>query len=291
MWWEWGSSCTGTRPRRLLIVPQNVDVVRPYLVGEDLNGRPDASPSRWVIDFRDWPEERARTYEQPFGGSPSSFAQSGPRSTDAAHRERWWQFGDKRPLLYRTIDSLERCIAITLVSKVLQPMFVPTGIVYAHKLGVFAYDDDGHFGLLSSGFHWSWAVAHTSTLGAAPNYSPTDAFETFRPAGAYGWGWRHRRRTEYPSWPIDAGPPGGSYEDLQSGARPRREGRRYRAPSGAPRTASTTPFATHTAGPISTSATDSTKRSLVSRFTFAPGPARRCSTGCWSSITIGTRER
>ncbi len=42
--------------------PRNADVVRPYLVGEDLNQRPDGSPSRWVIDFRDWPEERAREY-------------------------------------------------------------------------------------------------------------------------------------------------------------------------------------------------------------------------------------
>ena len=31
--------------------PVNAGVIRPYLVGEDLNSRPDGSPSRWVIDF------------------------------------------------------------------------------------------------------------------------------------------------------------------------------------------------------------------------------------------------
>lgn len=35
--------------------PKNADVLFPYLNGEDLNSRPDQSPSRWVINFRDWP--------------------------------------------------------------------------------------------------------------------------------------------------------------------------------------------------------------------------------------------
>jgi hypothetical protein len=35
--------------------PRNKDVLYPYLNGEDLNSRPDQSPSRWVINFHDWP--------------------------------------------------------------------------------------------------------------------------------------------------------------------------------------------------------------------------------------------
>lgn len=158
---------------------KNVDVVRPYLVGEDVNGRPDASPSRWVIDFRDWSIDRASGYAGPFARVAELVQPERAKVNRPAHRERWWQFGDKRPLLYRTIAPLERCMVITLVSKVVQPVVVPTGTVYGHKLGVFAYDDNAHFGLLSSGWHWWWAVSRTSTLGAAPNYSPTDAFETF----------------------------------------------------------------------------------------------------------------
>jgi hypothetical protein len=34
---------------------KNSDVLFPYLNGEDLNTRPDQSPSRWVINFKDWP--------------------------------------------------------------------------------------------------------------------------------------------------------------------------------------------------------------------------------------------
>ena len=75
--------------------------------------------------------------------------------------------------------ALDRCIAITPVSKVVQPMFAPTDIVFAHVLYVFAFDDDAHFGLLSSGFHWWWAVTRASTMRTDIRYTPTDCFETF----------------------------------------------------------------------------------------------------------------
>ena len=36
--------------------PRNAEVLFPYLGGKDLNSRPDSSPSRWCIDFREMPE-------------------------------------------------------------------------------------------------------------------------------------------------------------------------------------------------------------------------------------------
>jgi Holliday junction resolvase len=38
--------------------PDNEDVLFPYLNGQDLNNNVDQSPSRWVINFFDWPERR-----------------------------------------------------------------------------------------------------------------------------------------------------------------------------------------------------------------------------------------
>ena len=43
--------------------PKNKDVLFPYLNGSDLNSRPDQSPSRWVINFFDWPERRMSEVE------------------------------------------------------------------------------------------------------------------------------------------------------------------------------------------------------------------------------------
>jgi len=42
-------------------------VLFPYLNGEDLNSRPDASASRWVIDFTDRSEVEAAAFARPFG--------------------------------------------------------------------------------------------------------------------------------------------------------------------------------------------------------------------------------
>ena len=46
--------------------PRNKAVLFPYLNGEDLNSRWDCSASRWVINFHDWPIERAMEYQDVF---------------------------------------------------------------------------------------------------------------------------------------------------------------------------------------------------------------------------------
>jgi hypothetical protein len=144
----------------------NAEVVRPYLAGEDLNTRPDVSPARWVIDFRDWPESRARRYAVPFSHVDAYVRPVREKVNRKAHRERWWQFGDLRPALYRALAPVDRCIAITMHSKAVQPELIASDMVFSHGIAVFTYEDNEHFGLLSSGLHWSWAVARGSTLGA-----------------------------------------------------------------------------------------------------------------------------
>jgi hypothetical protein len=158
---------------------RNAEVILPYLVGEDLNSRPDGSPSRWVIDFRDWPEARAREYSLPFARVERLVRPERATNKRKVRRTRWWQFAERSAGLYNATRPLDRCIAITLVSKSVQPMLVPTGIVYSNKLCVFSYNDDGHLGLLSSGVHWWWAVTQSATLRADTQYAPTDAFDTF----------------------------------------------------------------------------------------------------------------
>ena len=64
-------------------------------------------------------------------------------------REHWWQYAEQRPAwLYQAIAGLDRVIVITLVSKIVMPVMVPTGQVFAHKLVVFATDDTAMLALL-----------------------------------------------------------------------------------------------------------------------------------------------
>jgi hypothetical protein len=169
----------GEAQRMLSADPRNAEVIKPYLTGEDLNSRPEGSPSRYVIDFQDWPLERAQAYELPFSRVEMRVKAERQSSNRESHRVRWWRFGESRPGLRRAIRELDRVIAITLVSKVVQPMFVRSGIACAHKLAVFAYDDDAHFGVLTSAVHREWAIARGSTMRNDTNYSPSDCFETF----------------------------------------------------------------------------------------------------------------
>ena len=158
---------------------RNAQVIRPYLNGDDLNQRPDGSPSRWVIDFRDWPEAKAREFAGPFERVERLVRPERAKNVERRRREIWWRFDRPVTDLYRSIHGFERCIAITRHSKAVQPMFVPGGIVMSEALVAFAFDDDAHFGLLSSGFHSLWAVANASTMRTDIRYTPTDCFETF----------------------------------------------------------------------------------------------------------------
>jgi methylase of polypeptide subunit release factors len=159
--------------------PRNQDVILPYINGEDVNKRPDQTPSRFAINFFDWPLERASQYTRCLSRVERLVKPERARHRRAAHRDRWWHYGDKRPALYAAIAGLNRVIVITSVSKTVMPVMLPTGIIYSHALFVFSYDDNAHFGLLSSGFHYWWAVTHASTMRTDVRYTPTDCFETF----------------------------------------------------------------------------------------------------------------
>jgi hypothetical protein len=169
--------------------PRNADVVMPYLNGEDLNSRPDGSATRWVVSFRDWSRERSESYPECFDlirerveGEVRAKVEQAKRTGSKSYGgwdDRWWQFWNTRAHLYAAIAELQRVLIIARISKTVQPVFVPNRSVFNEKTVVFAYDDDFHFGLLSSAFHYWWAITHSSSLRTDLNYAPTDVFETF----------------------------------------------------------------------------------------------------------------
>ena len=171
---------------------RNAEVLFPYLNGEDLNSRPDSSASRWVIDFNDWAEERAREYQLPYQRVAERVRpERQRRKPDGSYvlrkplPDRWWQYGDKRPALRRAIADLPEVLLIALVSKSVMPMRVATDQVFSHALGVFASDSYSVQAVLSSSLHQLWAITYGSTLETRVRYTPSDVFETFPlpPAG------------------------------------------------------------------------------------------------------------
>jgi len=158
---------------------RNRDILFPYLNGQDLNSRPDCSASRWVINFHNWPLEKSRTYIEPFAKVVKDVKPQREQDNRKAHRDYWWHYAEKRPGMISAIAELRQVIVITKVSKVVMPVMVPTGQVFAHKLGVFATDDTAILAILSSALHYWWAISRSSTMKADLNYSPSDVFDTF----------------------------------------------------------------------------------------------------------------
>jgi len=164
--------------------PRNREVLFPYISGEDLNSRPDASAGRWVINFRDWPLERAGQYPECLDivrrlVKPARDKLKGRNPTGNDRARNWWRYGRRADSLYKAIDGKKRVLAIVLHSATGTPVFVDSQQVFSHGIAVLAYEDYGHLALLTSGLHYWWAITWGSTLGAALRYTPTDVFETF----------------------------------------------------------------------------------------------------------------
>jgi hypothetical protein len=162
----------------LVTSSRNKEVVFPYLNGEDVNSRPHTDSRRYIINFRDWDLATCEKYAQCIDIVRALVKPEREKRNRASHRRFWWRYADYRRGLEEAIAPLDMVIVITLVSKVVMPVIVPTGQVFAHKLGVFATDDRAMLALLSSAPHYWWAISRSSTMKADLNYSPTDVFET-----------------------------------------------------------------------------------------------------------------
>ena len=157
---------------------RNTQVLFPYLSGEDLNTRPDCSASRWVINFFDWPEERAATYPECFDRILRLVKPEREKNNMKSRREKWWQYTGRAPQMLEAVRGLTRAILIARVSKTVMPVMVKTSQVMNEKTVIFASDDVGLLGLLSSAVHYWWAITYSSTMKADLNYAPSAVFET-----------------------------------------------------------------------------------------------------------------
>jgi hypothetical protein len=180
---------------------KNADVVFPYLSGDDINSQTDQRPSRSIICFWDWSEERATKYQEPYRWIEERVKPERQRRDERGSfalrkplPDRWWQYGDKRPGLYHAIGRGERfevhpkewvsgkpaetVFACSLHSKHLGIARLPSDWVYSHGCAVFVTESMSAFSLLSSSINEAWTRKNSSSLGATLRYVITDAFET-----------------------------------------------------------------------------------------------------------------
>lgn len=164
---------------------KNRDVVFPYLGGEDFNTRPDQSPSRWVINFFDWPLEVestdncAKNYPECLAIVEDRVKPDRLSKAPEVARYPWWRYWRIRDELYKAVSCLRRVLFHSFVSKYVNFAFVPSDMVYAAPHVVIALSEHSQFAVLQSSFHDLWVNKYCSTMGLTIRYAPTDLIETF----------------------------------------------------------------------------------------------------------------
>ncbi|MGH3853186.1 MAG: Eco57I restriction-modification methylase domain-containing protein [Pseudonocardiaceae bacterium] len=157
--------------------PQNKDVLFPYLIGEDLNSRSDCSASRWVINFHDWPIEKAQQYQDCFKMVEEKVKPFRAKNNDPRRRAIWWRFTRPTMELYDAIHNRHRVLVIAQTSRTQIPCFVPAGQVFDQKLVIFPVSGGEDLCFRSSAFQYWWTVKNSSTMKLDTVYAPSDCCE------------------------------------------------------------------------------------------------------------------
>ncbi|MGL4499081.1 MAG: Eco57I restriction-modification methylase domain-containing protein, partial [Planktothrix sp.] len=173
--------------------PRNQDVLFPYLNGQDLNSNADQSPSRWVINFQNWPLDAEHDDPKKPKGPPYAVdypdclaiveekvkPEREANKYSKSARKKWWLYERNRQELYEAIAGCARVLVAVQTSKFLSISFQTTGIVFSHMTVVFNLDDYLSFSILNASWHTDWVVEYCSSLETRLRYIPTDGFETF----------------------------------------------------------------------------------------------------------------
>ena len=202
-----------TQMERLIdLDPKNEEVIFPCIGGEELNSSPTHAHHRYIINFHDYPLRRdpdlANSWVTADEKLQKQWLREGVVPWDYPHpvaedwpallkiveanvrpargelkdktlRQRWWRFARTRPELRSAIQGMDRVLAISAVGQHAAFGFLPTGIVYSHRLIIFPLDSFSEFCVLQCRLHETWIRRFSSTLKDDLCYSPSDCFETY----------------------------------------------------------------------------------------------------------------
>jgi len=154
----------------------NSDVVKRYVIGRDLNGKPQ---ERWLIDFGAMPESDAKLYAMPYQHCLTHVQPKRATSRRRQYRERWWLHEENRPGAKGVIAPVTRYVGTCQVSKHRLFHFIDADITPDCTIDIFGREDDYFLGILESRFHKVWTAALGTQLESRPRYIISECFEKF----------------------------------------------------------------------------------------------------------------
>lgn len=162
-----------------LIAAGEGDVVRPYLISDDITEAIATRPSRWIIDFATLPLEQALKYRKSLAIVRQRVKPDRVDKNERHFGRLWWQFAWPRPVMRKALIGFDRFIVCTLTGKRFLVSWADSSWCPSNLVGVFALDQDYHMGVLGSRAHRAWAWLQSSSFETRLRYTPSTAFETF----------------------------------------------------------------------------------------------------------------
>lgn len=167
------------------------EVLKPYLIGDELVSNIKSQPERFIVDFTFKDLIQASTYKLlfekiqkevlPFIEQKAKEEELGISKANGrkAQLEIWWKLWRRREELLKILGTLNRYIVCARVTK--RPIFefVSSDLRPSDVVMAFTLEDDYSFGIIASNLHWKWFVEKCSTLGEQFRYTTDTIWDTF----------------------------------------------------------------------------------------------------------------
>jgi hypothetical protein len=166
--------------------PLSLRVIQTFMNGEDLTNRPDASGSRWIINFGEMSEGEASQYtevwrivEERVKPERQRKREDGTFVLRKPLPQKYWQYNETRPALVKAMESLQHVLILPVVTKYLVIGRAKRDVVFSHQVVVFPTDRMSWYSTLQSNIHETWARTYSGAHETRLRYSPTDCFENY----------------------------------------------------------------------------------------------------------------
>ena len=158
-------------------------VIKPYLIGKELNDDPNCRPARFIIDFTGLSASEAQQYSAAWAIVSERVREDRQSAPEPRMQEIWWQFQRPRTELYSKLRELGFAWVVAATSDTLAFVGIPYSeenpIIFSHAVNVLALQGFGEFAAVQSSLHLAWARQYGSSLKGDLRYTTTDCFENF----------------------------------------------------------------------------------------------------------------
>ncbi len=159
--------------------PECAQFIIPYLSSDDLNGDPNARPSRVIIDVGSLTEEMLQGYGPLYQHLSSTVKTERAKNPDARLREQWWKFSRPAAKLNENIARFSRVLVMGRLATHHTFAFQAAQNKFSDAISVFLLAQFDAFAVLQSRSHEVWAKFLGSSFKDDPRYIPEDCFDTY----------------------------------------------------------------------------------------------------------------